>query len=126
YPTLLHQDPRYFRRGTGGKWSRLRYAMGQIVTTHGDSGGTPINFSEILGNSTAVALSNLYNPDNRTVASAAGKLAIQLGVDMVGNILKEFSPDWARARSRNQTPSPDSRARMSTVYRLAVIFRFEK
>jgi len=23
YPSLLHQDPRYFRRGTGSTWSRL-------------------------------------------------------------------------------------------------------
>jgi len=23
YPSLLHQDPRYFRRGTGTGWSRL-------------------------------------------------------------------------------------------------------
>jgi hypothetical protein len=104
YPTLLHQDPRYFRRGEGSKWSRLRYAMGQILITHGDSGSTQINFSEILGNSTAVALSNVYYPDNRTVADGAGKLAIQLGADMVGNILKEFSPDWARARARKQSP----------------------
>jgi hypothetical protein len=30
FPTLLHQDPRYFRRGTGTGWSRLGYAMGQV------------------------------------------------------------------------------------------------
>jgi hypothetical protein len=28
FPTLLHQDPRYFRRGTGSGWSRLGYAIG--------------------------------------------------------------------------------------------------
>ena len=28
YPTRLHQDPRYFRRGTGSGWSRLGYAVG--------------------------------------------------------------------------------------------------
>jgi hypothetical protein len=27
---LLHQDPRYFSRGAGSGWSRLRYAVGQI------------------------------------------------------------------------------------------------
>jgi hypothetical protein len=30
YPTILHQDPRYFRRGTGSGWGRLGYAIGQI------------------------------------------------------------------------------------------------
>ncbi len=106
YPTLLHQDPRYFRRGEGSGWSRLRYAVGQILWTHTDSGRTQFNFSEIVGNSTAVALSNLYYPDNRTVANGASKLAVQIGVDMAANILKEFSPDWVHARSRKQLPRP--------------------
>jgi hypothetical protein len=93
YPSLLHQDPRYFRRGTGSAWSRLGYAMGQIFVTHGDNRRTQFNFSELLGNSTAVAISNAYNPDNRTAADAASKLGFQLGLDMAGNILKEFAPD---------------------------------
>ena len=44
FPTLLHQDPRYFRRSTGSGWSRLGYAMGQIFWTHRDSGGTQFKF----------------------------------------------------------------------------------
>jgi hypothetical protein len=50
FPTLLHQDPRYFRRGTGSGWSRLGYSMGQIFWTHRDSGGTAFNYSEAIGN----------------------------------------------------------------------------
>jgi len=93
FPAALHQDPRYFRRGTGGKWSRLGYAMGQIFWTHTDSGGMQVNVSEIAGNATAVAISNAYYPDGRTVSSNASKLAIQIGVDMAANVLKEFAPD---------------------------------
>jgi hypothetical protein len=104
YPIILHQDPRYFRRGEGSGWSRLRYAVGQICWTHTDSGGTQFNFSEIVGNSTAVAISNIYYPDNRTVANGASKLAVQIGVDMAANILKEFSPDLGRALSRKHRP----------------------
>jgi hypothetical protein len=96
YPSLLHQDPRYFRRGTGSPSSRLGYAMGQIFLTHGDNRRTQFNFSEIGGNATAIAISNAYNPDNRTASNAVAKLAIQLGVDMAGNILKEFAPDLYR------------------------------
>jgi hypothetical protein len=96
YPSLLHQDPRYFRRGAGSTWSRLGYAMGQIFVTHGDNRKTQFNYSEIGGNATAVAISNSYNPDNRTAADAVGKLGIQLGIDMAGNILKEFAPDLYR------------------------------
>src|SRR5438128_1570784 len=30
FPSLLHQDPRYFRRGTGSTWSRLGYSVSQL------------------------------------------------------------------------------------------------
>ncbi len=104
YPTILHQDPRYFRRGEGSGWSRLRYAVGQIFWTHVDSGGTQLNFSELLGNATAVAISNVYYPDNRAVANGASKFVVQIGVDMAANVLKEFSPDLERALSRKHRP----------------------
>lgn len=106
FPSMLKQDPRYFRRGTGSTWSRLGYAMGQIFVTHGDNHRTQFNFSEICGNATAVAISNAYNPDNRTAGAAAGQLGIQLGIDMAGNILKEFAPDLhRRAPKSKHSPS---------------------
>jgi hypothetical protein len=96
FPALLHQDPRYFRKGTGSGWSRLGYAAGQILWTHTDSGGTQFNYSEIIGNSTAVAISTAYYTDNRTAHDAVGKLGVQLGVDMAANVLKEFWPEIQR------------------------------
>ena len=102
FPTLLHQDPRYFRRGKGSGWSRLGYAMGQIFWTHRDSGGSQFNYSEILGNSAAVAISNAYYADNRTAKDAAPKLGMQLGVDMAANVLKEFWPEIERKFRRQR------------------------
>lgn len=102
FPSVLHQDPRYFRRGTGGKWSRLGYAMGQIFWTHRDSGGTQFNYSEVFGNATAVAISNAYYADNRTAHDAVSKLGVQLGVDMAANILKEFWPEIERKLHRKR------------------------
>jgi hypothetical protein len=100
FPTLVHQDPRYFRRGNGRALSRLSYAMGQIFLTHNDSGHTTFNLSEIGGNASAVAISQAYRPDNRDAASAGSALAVQIGVDMASNIMKEFYPDLRRALSR--------------------------
>ena len=100
FPSILHQDPRYFRRGTGGAWSRLRYAMGQVFWTHGDSGKTEFNFSELIGNSTAVAISNIYYADRRTASNGVSHLAINLSADMGGNIFKEFWPDFQRKLNR--------------------------
>lgn len=96
FPTLLHQDPRYFRKGTGSAKSRLGYAIWQIFWTHTDSGGKTFNFSEIVGNSAAVAISQAYYPENRSGANAVSKFGIQVGVDMASNIMKEFYPDIMR------------------------------
>src|SRR5262249_52496233 len=105
FPTLLHQDPRYFRRGEGSKWSRLGYATKQIFWTHRDSGGTQFNYSEVLGNSAAVAISQAYYADNRSAGDAVSKLSVQIGVDVAANILKEFWPDLQRKFSRKHAPA---------------------
>jgi hypothetical protein len=103
FPTLLHQDPRYFRKSTGSGWSRLGYAMGQIIWTHDDSGRTQFNYSEIAGNSVAVAISTAYYVDNRTAQDAASRLGMQLGVDMAANVLKEFWPEIQRKFRRKHS-----------------------
>jgi len=100
FPALLHQDPRYFRRGIGSGWSRLRYSIGQTFLTHTDSDRIQFNYSEILGNATAVAISNAYDSDHRNGSAATAKLGMQIGVDMASNVLKEFWPDLNRKFNR--------------------------
>ena len=108
YPSLLHQDPRYFRQAGGSAWSRLGAAMGQIFWTRMDSGRMQFNFSEVVGNATAVAISNAYYPDNRNARDAATRLSIQIGVDMASNVFKEFSPELNRLLSRKHTTKESS------------------
>src|SRR5580700_1564244 len=60
YPSLLHQDPRYFRKGSGSKSSRVRYAMSRVFRTQTDAGGTAVNYSRVLGSASMVAISSLY------------------------------------------------------------------
>jgi hypothetical protein len=93
YPSLLHEDPRYFRRGHGSIGSRTWYALTRVMVTRTDSGGRRFNFSEWMGNATAVAISNSYYPDNRTAAANASKLCQQVGTDALSQVLKEFWPD---------------------------------
>ena len=59
FPSLFHQDPRYFRSGTGSVLGRLGYSMGQIFWTHNDSGKSAFNISEVAGNASAVAVRRL-------------------------------------------------------------------
>ena len=108
FPSLLHEDPRYFRKGTGSGWSRLGYAVKQIVVTHTDSGRAQFNYSEFAGNSAAVAISNVYYKDNRTAGTAVSQLGLQIGVDAFTNVLQEFWPDIERRfhhRSKSQRNS---------------------
>jgi hypothetical protein len=96
FPVLLHEDPRYFRKGTGTSKSRAFYAMTRVMVTHKDSGGTRFNYSEWVGNAAAVAVSNAYYPDTRTFSDNGQKLLMQVGTDAVSQVLKEFWPDIKR------------------------------
>jgi hypothetical protein len=95
-PVLTHEDPRYFRLGEGTARHRLVYALSRILVTKTDSGHTTFNFAEVAGNSAAVALSNAWYPDTRTVSDNVQKLGIQLATDAFSNVLKEFWPDVKR------------------------------
>ncbi|HLG99895.1 MAG TPA: hypothetical protein VKX49_26535 [Bryobacteraceae bacterium] len=93
FPSFLREDPRYFRRGRGGNWSRAWYAATRVFVTRTDEGKWRFNYSEVLGNATAVAISNAYYPDGRDATDNAIKLAEQIGIDSVSQVLKEFWPD---------------------------------
>ena len=95
-PAVFHQDPRYFRSGEGPKLARTRYALTQIVVARMDSGRRAFNFSEWGGNAAAVAISNAYYPDTRTVSDNVQRLLIACGTDAFSNVLKEFWPDVKR------------------------------
>jgi hypothetical protein len=105
YPAMLHEDPRYFRRGTGTVKSRTWYALSRIFVTRTDSGGRRFNFSEVLGNATGVAISNLYYSDTRSAGENTEKLATQLGTDAASQVLKEFWPDIKRKFFKPRKPA---------------------
>lgn len=96
FPVILREDPRYFRRATGSTGSRIRYAVTRVIVTHKDSGGNRFNFSEWLGNASAVAISNTYYPDARSFSKSGTKLLLQVGTDAFSQVLKEFWPDVQR------------------------------
>lgn len=106
FPSLLREDPRYFRMGTGSGWTRFKYAATRIFVTRTDAGGRRLNFSELAGNSTAVAISNIYYRDNRNVNDNIEKLTMALGTDLFSNIMKEFWPDIKRKLHRRHEDEP--------------------
>ena len=92
--TAFKQDPRYFTLGRGGFWKRSEYALSRLAVTRTDSGGSAVNFSEIVGNGAAAGISGLYYPASyRTWTKTGQRWADQLALDAVFNVVKEFWPD---------------------------------
>jgi hypothetical protein len=97
FPTILKTDPRYFQLGKGRFAHRFAYAFSRIFITRRDSGGRLFNFPEFAGNATAIAISNLYYPPaDRGFSASANNWGVQMGIDALGNELKEFWPDIHR------------------------------
>lgn len=97
FPTLLHQDPRYYQSGAGGKWHRLLYAASQIFVTRSDSGEPQFNYSEIVGNAVAAGISNTYRPQGqRTLVNTLNVWRTDILLNTLCNVAKEFWPDLRR------------------------------
>lgn len=98
FPSLLHQDPRFFQSGKGGFWHRTGYAMSRVVVTRGDSGNTQANFSEIIGSALSAGISTYsYHPQaDRNLRNSASVWGSQIGYDMLTYVVKEFWPDIRR------------------------------
>ena len=94
FPTLTHEDPRYYTYGKNGFFSRASYALSRTVITKNDRGTNEFNISEIGGNASEAALSNLYYPaTERGFSKSAKNFATQTVITAAANVLKEFWPD---------------------------------
>jgi hypothetical protein len=97
YPSLLRQDPRYYRLGDGAFSHRAGYALTRILVTRQDSGRRAFNFSEVLGGFTSSAIGVTYYPKSqRDFSDFAERAGIQFAFDAGFNVLKEFYPDIER------------------------------
>lgn len=96
YPSLFHQDPRYYRQGSGGVKSRLGHALIHRFVAVSDSGKRMPNYSEWFGTASSTAVANLYHPGNlRGFGPAASSVGLNVGNDMAWDVLREFWPEIA-------------------------------
>ena len=92
-PSVFHQDPRYFYRGTGSKASRLVYVLKQTVEQKGDNGHWQFGWSNTLGGVGTALISDTYYPrqPGHQWGSDTGQL---FGLSMlstgVSNLMQEF------------------------------------
>jgi hypothetical protein len=97
YPTILHEDPRYYRLGHGSTQKRLLHAFNHAFVTHTDSGKPTFNFSRWMAASSTTALGNLYHPGNeRGFQPAARGTVYSVAFDAGFDILREFWPEVSR------------------------------
>jgi hypothetical protein len=97
YPTVFSEDPRYYRLVRAGKGKRLLHAAAHVFIAHREDGTHMFNFSEWLGTSSAVALSNVYHPDyERGFSPAAQRVGYSVLSDSGFDVLREFWPEIAR------------------------------
>ena len=106
-PSLLHQDPRYFYRGSGSKKARALYAISQAVICRGDNGKMQPNYSYVLGSFAAGGISNLYHPaGDRGAGLTIGNGFLNVGAHAIDNLAREFLfrkltpkvPDYAQGK----------------------------
>jgi hypothetical protein len=97
YPTIFSEDPRYYRMGQGPVGRRFLHAVEHSVVAYNDHGRRMFNFSEWLGEISGTSLGNLYHPGaQRGFAPAARGIAVDVGMDIGFDELREFWPEVAR------------------------------
>jgi hypothetical protein len=103
FPTVLHQDGRYYTLGHGGFAKRLAYSFSRVLITRTDSGSETINASEILGAGAASGISNLYYPEQeRTWTKTGQRWLMNVSLDGATFVLREFWPDINSALSHKK------------------------
>jgi hypothetical protein len=90
-PSLLHQDPRYFYKGSGTKSSRAWHAIAAPFVCEGDNGKLQPNISQMGGSLIAASLSNTYYPDsNRGTGLVFQNFGTSMGLHVVLGLAQEF------------------------------------
>ena len=116
FPSVLHQDPRFYQSGGSGFFKRSGYAISRIVVTRSDSGKSQFNYSEVFGSAIAAGIStysyhprstfvstptnpHLFVASERTLPNTLATWETQLSLDAITIAVKEFWPDIHRKLS---------------------------
>ena len=124
FPSVLHQDPRFYQSQGGGFFKRSGYAVSRIFVTRGDSGKSQFNYSEIFGSAIAAGIStysyhprstfvstptnpHLFVASDRTFSKTLSTWETQVSLDAITIVVKEFWPDIHRKLShKSKDASP--------------------
>lgn len=90
-PSLLHQDPRYFYRGSGTKGSRALHAILAPFVCEGDNGKSQPNYSQLGGSLISASLSSTYYPgSDRGPGLVFTSFGTSMGLHVALGLAQEF------------------------------------
>lgn len=96
-PVIARQDTRYYTLGRGGFFRRTGYSLSRVLITRSDSGREVFNVSEVAGAAAAAGISTTYYPTReRSVGTFATEWGVNVGIDAVSFVAKEFWPEINR------------------------------
>jgi hypothetical protein len=108
FPTIFHEDPRYFFKGTGTTGSRLRWSLKQAVEQRNDKGQWRPAYSNMLGDLSASLVTVAIYPHQATDWGKTTALDFGLNIagEAFGDLMEEFVvPKLAKRKKKTaQTP----------------------
>jgi hypothetical protein len=105
-PSIFHQDPRYFIKGTGSKKSRALHAMEFPFVCRGDNGRLMPNYSFMLGAYASAELSNTYYPPRMQTDTGGVSMLEGYAGSAVSNLITEFVlPHITKGAPRKVSPN---------------------
>jgi hypothetical protein len=116
FPSLFHQDPRFFPQSNPAWWRTVEYSARLMVLTRSDSGRAVANWSGLLGPAAAEGLANVYLPSSeQTFAKTATRFGTDLAWRFAGNIFKNYWPSIFHGMGLNRLkviPDPEAGSRL--------------
>jgi hypothetical protein len=101
--SVLHEDPRYFQKGTGTKMRRFLWAASSTIWCRRDKGTWGPNYANVGGNLIGAAIARVYYPPSeRTVGNTISDGFTVSAEGIIGSEVIEFWPDIARHYKRKR------------------------
>jgi hypothetical protein len=97
----MHEDPRYFQKGTGSATSSFLWAAASTAWCRRDNGKWGPNYANVGGNLIGAAIARAYYPASERDASDVIYDGLTVSAEgIVGAEVIEFWPDLARHYKR--------------------------
>jgi hypothetical protein len=102
-PSIWHEDPRYFQKGTDSATNRFLWAAASTVWCRRDNGKWGPNYANVVGNLMGAAVARAYYPASERTVSDTINDGLTVSVEgIVGAEVIEFWPDLVRHHKKKQ------------------------